>query len=86
MIAEATLLEKMRLRDARAQLGLTQAELARLAGVSWQVVSKSERGGSISITSAWLILNILNERRVERNLPPLEVKSLTWRVQGEGDK
>lgn len=84
MLAEVAL-EKLRLRDARAQLGLTQADLSRLAGVNWQVISKSERGGSISVTSAWLILNVLNEKRAEKNLPSLDLKSLTWRVQGEED-
>jgi len=85
MIAEASALKKMRLRDARAQLGLTIQELARLAGVHYNVIGKSERGGTIRITSAYAILGVLNERRVLRKLPPLTLKSLTWSIEGEED-
>ena len=86
MIAEATALRKMRLRDARASLGLTQKELARLAGLHYNVISNCESGKkSIRITTAWAILNVLNERRAQRNLPTLTLKSLTWKIEGEED-
>jgi DNA-binding XRE family transcriptional regulator len=84
MIVEAAL-EKIRLKDARAQLGLSQAKLAELAGVHWHSVGRCERGETIRITSAWAILNALNERRALRNLPALELKDLTWKIEGEDE-
>ena len=85
MIAEATALVKIRLRDARASLGLTQKELASLARLHYNVISKCEHGGRIRIITAYAILNVLNERRVQRKLPALELKDLTWEIEGEED-
>jgi transcriptional regulator with XRE-family HTH domain len=85
MIAEATTLVKIRLRDARASLGLTQKELARLARLHYNVISKCEHGGSIRILTAYAILEVLNGRRAQRNLPALELKDLTWKIEGEED-
>ncbi len=82
MIVEVAL-DKIRLKDARAQLGLSQAELARLAHVHWHSVGRCERGETIRITSAWAILNALNERRALKNLPALGLKDLTWSIEGE---
>ena len=83
MIAEATALRKIRLKDARASLGLSQKELARLAGLHYHVIGNCERGGTIRLVSAHAILRALNEQRALRKIPQLTLKSLTWSIEGE---
>ncbi len=85
MTVEAIALDKIRLKDARAQLRLSKAELARLAHVHWHSLDRCERGEAIRLTTAWAILDVLNERRALKNLPALELKDLTWKIEGEED-
>ena len=87
MLLEAVQVTQIRLRDARAQLGLTQLALAKEAGVNRQAVwygEHPEYGTNISPVSAWAILNALNRIRRERGIePPLEYRQMQWKVQGE---
>ncbi len=73
----------IKLRSARAQLGLSQEELGKLAGVHFNVISRCERGKAITPLSAWAILNALNAERAKRNLPPLEFEQMNWKIYGE---
>jgi transcriptional regulator with XRE-family HTH domain len=73
----------IKLRLVRTRLGLTQVELAKHAGIHSNVISRCERGLTISAKSAWAILDALNAEREKRNLPPLGFEEMTWKIQGE---
>lgn len=72
---------KIRLDDARAELVLTQSELARLAGVAEGTVMNAEKGRIIRKVNAYAILNALNAVRQERGLPPLARADIDWNIQ-----
>jgi predicted transcriptional regulator len=84
MILEARQLSKIKASDARAALGLSQRDLARLAGVATQVIVNAEKGRSIRRISAHAILQALNECRAMRSESPLRIDELDWKIQGEG--
>ena len=69
---------KHQLSNVRAQLQLSQRELARLARVSPMVVSNAENGYSIRRLSAYAILNAINELRKDRGQTPLEIDDVEW--------
>lgn len=72
--------ELEQLSNVRAALGLSQRELARLAGVSAMVVSNAENGYSIRRLSAFAILRVLNDKRREQHLPELKIGDVDWVV------
>lgn len=76
-------LRKLRVSNVRAELQLTQAELAALARVSRTVVFYAEKGTVISRLSAYAILNALNVARANKGLPELELADLDWKIQGD---
>lgn len=80
---EASIL-KMRPSDARAALGISIHELARLADVSIQTVVNAEHGRVIQRLKAHALLKALNEQRATHNEPPLHIDELDWKIQGEG--
>jgi DNA-binding XRE family transcriptional regulator len=84
MTIEAVQVKKIELRHARAQLRLTQVQLAKRAHVGRQVVYNAENDITISQISAWAVLDALNQVRAEKNLPPLEFEHIDWKVQGDG--
>lgn len=75
--------QKIRPSDARGRLLLTQEQLAHLAGVTAKVVSNAENGIAIRRLSAFAILNAINRKRTEQNLPTLEIDDLDWKIQGK---
>jgi DNA-binding XRE family transcriptional regulator len=74
---------KQRLSHVRAGLGLTQAELAELSGVSKQTIVDAEKRRSIRLITAYAILNALNGELSRRGQPGLQVDSLDWNVIGD---
>jgi DNA-binding XRE family transcriptional regulator len=74
---------KQRLSHVRAGLGLTQAELAELSGVSKQTIVDAEKRRSIRLITAYAILNALNSELSQRGQPSLQVDSLDWNVIGD---
>jgi DNA-binding XRE family transcriptional regulator len=74
---------KQRLSHVRASLGLTQAELAELSGVSKQTIVDAEKRRSIRLITAYAILNALNRERSQRGQPDLDIASLDWNVIGD---
>ncbi len=77
--------EKVKLATARAQLRLSQRELARLARISIAVISNSENGYAIRLLSAYAILEAINTERVKRGWTPLALEQMDIKIQGEGD-
>lgn len=73
---------KIRLDDARAQLVLTQSDLARRAGLVERTILNAEKGHIIRKINAYAILNALNEVRRERDMQPLDITDIDWKVQG----
>ncbi len=75
---------KIKLANARAELGLTVTNLASLAGVARQTVVNGERGNKpIQRIQAHRILRALNEVRGEAYMPPLSIDDLDWKIVGE---
>ena len=74
---------RIRLRHARAQLGISQEHLGKLAGVAIATMVRAEKGELIQLLTAQAILNALNTERAERNLQPFALDDLEWTVQGE---
>ena len=79
-------MSKYQLRRIRGMLGLSQAKLAELSGLSPQTILDAERGRrQVRITSAYAILRVLNDLRKQQDpsLPELDIDSLDWNVEGE---
>lgn len=75
--------KKLRVRNARAQLLLTQEQVAKRAGISGRVVWNAENGVAIRATSAYAILKVFNGLRVDSNLHDLDIDDLDWKIQGD---
>jgi transcriptional regulator with XRE-family HTH domain len=69
----------MRLEEYRRQLGWSQAELARQAGISSPTVSKAEAGESINGRSAILICKALG-RALEHQVGIDEIEGWTVKI------
>lgn len=69
------------LRLARAQLGLSQTDLARLANVHRTTLRNCELGEPIRLETAWKILNALNAERRHQLKSRLTIDQLTWNVK-----
>ncbi len=76
-----TQVKKLNPAFARADLGLTQQELADRAGTSQRVISNSENGFPIRLLTAAAILRIFNEEREKRGLAQLELEDVDWIIR-----
>ena len=75
---------KIKLANARAELGLTVTNLASLAGVARQTVVNGERGSKpIQRIQAHRILRALNAARGEAYMAPLSIDDIDWKIVGE---
>lgn len=83
MRQEAVQVKKLKLSDARANLGLTQRALATRAGVSPMVVSNAENGIAIRRLSAHALVNALNSVRREQGLEELSLYEIELSIAGE---
>ncbi len=72
--------------DVRAELGMTQAELAAEANLKKGVISKQEQGRSISKTTALRIFYALNRLRKAKELPELQFDEITWNLTRQEEK
>ena len=71
---------KISLKHARAQVQLSQQELADASGVSLDTIRKCEqRRGNINIMSAYGILNAINRIRREMDESQLNLDDLDWK-------
>ncbi len=83
---EALAVKKIKPSDARAELGLTQRELAALAGLTQSTIYKVEAGLSISRITAHALFKALNKERAAQGLHRLEFDRIDWKIQGsKGD-
>lgn len=73
--------KRVPLRHARAQVRVTQQELAERAQLHFNVISDAERGRRITLTSAYAILDAINGFRTEKNLAPLTYDDMEWNVR-----
>lgn len=80
-----TLARKLKVSNARAELRLTQQNLADEAGISRGTVSSVEHGGIITRLNAFAILNALNKKREAAGKSSLSIDDLEWKVQGESE-
>ena len=71
---------KVKLADARAELGFTQAQVAQLANVSKQTVVNAEKGLAIQRIQAHRILTFLNRERDAVNKSVLSITDLDWKI------
>jgi DNA-binding transcriptional regulator YiaG len=74
-------LRTMELRDARAQLHLTQQELAQESNVAASTISNCERGQPIIRMTAYALLEVINKHRVQRGMLALTIEDLDWKVR-----
>ena len=72
---------KIKLADARAQLGMSQTTLAAAAGISKPVIVNAEKGLPIRRLSAFAMLEALNNRREARGWPSLSVYDIEWHIE-----
>lgn len=77
------LLTLVRLADARAELGISQATLAAAAKLSRQVIISAEKGLPVQRISAHAILNALNIFRRREGKEPLLLNEVEMRIRGE---
>lgn len=82
MLAEVQV-SKIRLRQARVQLRLSQVKLAQLAEVSERTIVHAEQGETIRELTAQAILDALNAARIDRGWNPLGLSDLDWKIQGD---
>jgi len=74
----------IKLANARAELGLSQTELASLARVARQTVVNGERGNKpIQRIQAYRILHALNAERQKWGKPALALDDIDWKIVGQ---
>ena len=71
---------KVKLADARAELGFTQAQVAQFANVAKQTVVNAEKGLAIQRIQAHRILTFLNRERDAVNKSVLSIDDLDWKI------
>ncbi len=76
-------ISKIKLADARAELGMTQLSLSVFASVSKQVIVNAEKGLAIQRIGAHRILRVLNAERQARSMPSLSITDIDWKIVGE---
>ena len=74
---------KVKLADARAELGVTQVALAVFASVSKQTVVNAEKGLAIQRIQAHRILKAINTYREQAGKAPLSITEIDWRIFGD---
>lgn len=74
---------KIKLADARAELGFSQANVSVFAGVSKQVIVNAEKGLAIQRIQAHRILRYLNVERQKAGKEELSITDIDWRIVGE---
>jgi transcriptional regulator with XRE-family HTH domain len=74
---------KLRVRDARIQLGWTQPKLAAASGLSIPTVVNAEKQRPIYALSAQRLLNAMNTERATRGMNALSLYDLDWNIDGE---
>jgi predicted transcriptional regulator len=83
MIGVVAAVPKLRLRDVRTELGLTQEKLANLAGLSKPVIIRAEAGNPFRALSAQAILKALNKIRAAQGESRLTIDDLDWNIDGD---
>ena len=78
---DLTLTQKLPLKHVRAQLGLSQPQLARRAGVHRMTIGNAEHGKTIYLETAYKILRALNAERHHQMRPRLALHDLDWDVK-----
>ena len=73
---------KLRLKYVRAELGLSQNQLAIRANLHFNVIKNCENGKYIRLASAFRILRAINPLRAELGLPALKLGDLDWQIFG----
>lgn len=71
---------KIRLADARAELGISQAALAFFSGVSKPTVINAEKGSPIQRIQAHRILHFLNAERQKVGKSVLSIDDIDWKI------
>ena len=71
-------LNKMSLSFVRTALFLSQRERT---DVGVMTISRCERGSELHLLTLQKILAALNEVRKERDLPPLEIEEIDWKLR-----
>ncbi len=74
-------LAKIKLADARAELGLSQAALATFASVAKGVVVNAEKGRAIQRIQAYRILHFLNAERHKVGKSLLSITDIDWKIR-----
>lgn len=72
---------KIKLANARAELGLSQVALATFANVARQTVVSGERGSTIQRIQAYRILHVLNAERQKVGKPELTIDDIDWKIR-----
>ena len=75
------LMQKIRISDARSDIGWSQETLAIESGVSEPTVSRAETGKTILRFKARQIWNAINRGREAKGLQPLEFDDLDFRFR-----
>jgi DNA-binding XRE family transcriptional regulator len=74
---------RMRPKDARSMLRVSQLNLAKKAKLSPVTIIECEKGKEIRLSTAYAILDALNAFRTEKDQQPLEFKDIEWNIWGE---
>lgn len=71
----------------REELGLSNVKIASEAGISVDTVTavmkSAQNGKTINRSTATVVLHVFNKYRALKNLPPLEMSDLDWRIRGK---
>lgn len=65
----------------RAYVGMSQAELAKRAGITQHGLLRIEKGGACYLHTAYKILNALNAARREHGWEPLTLAALRLKIR-----
>ena len=74
---------KIKLADARAELGISQSSLVVFASVSKQTIVNAEKGLAIQRIQAHRILKAINIYRQQAGMAPLSITDIDWKIVGE---
>lgn len=74
---------KIKLADARAELGISQSSLVVFASVSKQTIVNAEKGLAIQRIQAHRILKAINLYRQQAGMAPLSIADIDWKIVGE---
>jgi len=85
-MAGTILTRKLKTNNVRAQLQLTQQQLANRANITRRVITRAEAGLTISRITAFAMLNVFNAMRKDFGLPELEIDDLDWKIRGDDEK